>query len=116
MERLCSIPGASRRPRQRQNSLEPSTALTQIPMQIPEPRERTTQAQCALSCSVFYEPVQCRAQVMVFSLEQLQPFILLRPTQCKIAPFGECQIVGSVGIRDGILFPTLLEALQCALP
>src|SRR6266478_2434997 len=69
IQRLCSIPGAFRRSWQRQCSLEPSTALTQIPVQIPEPGERTTQSQCALSFSLLYEPVQCHAQIVMFSLE-----------------------------------------------
>ncbi len=57
------------------------------------------------------EPVQCHAQVVVFCLELLQTDILLGPTQGWLAPFGEGQIVGSVGIRDSILFLTLPEAL-----
>src|SRR5947209_10675160 len=89
----------------RQRSFEKILPLPVVPTGCPEPHQRCRQSQSQLvalpglllSC-LLQRPLQGRSQIVILSLEALQPHGLLRTNEFWLRRFRQRQVVGSMSL------------------
>src|SRR6266699_1099292 len=106
----------------RQRSFEKVLPLPVVITAFPEPHQRCRQSQSQLvalpglllSCSL-QQPLQGCSQIVILSLEALQPHGLLRACEFGLSLLCQCHVIPSLSLAGRLPLSAGRQALQCIL-
>src|SRR5436190_18367523 len=91
---------------------QPASSLAPVPTRLPEPPERSTEAQSFLTLPVCNQPVQGNSQVQLFSIQSSQPQELLHSPEMWLGFLHQRKVIICMRFSDALLLSTLTQAFQ----